>query len=101
MRGFATGPTADAALVQVCSPGQSTATIERNEPFAGFVSALSLPAFAMQSPTALEEFQDDAADNPTTTEYSTAQPTGTGPVHHRPWDRGNQVEPTRQRRRLG
>jgi peptide/nickel transport system substrate-binding protein len=95
MRGFATGPTADAALYKSCTPGEGTATIELNEPFAGFVSALSLPAFSMQSPTALEEFQDDAADNPTTTEYSTAEPTGTGPFAIDTWDRGNQVVLTR------
>jgi peptide/nickel transport system substrate-binding protein len=91
MRGFATGPTADAALYKSCTPGEGTATIELTEPFAGFVSALSLPAFSMQSPTALEKYQDDAAANPTTTEYSTAQPTGTGPFKIDSWDRGTQV----------
>ncbi len=95
MRGFATGPTADAALYKSCTAGDGTATIELNEPFAGFVSALSLPAFSMQSPTALDKFQDDAADNPTTTEYSTKEPTGTGPFVIDTWDRGNQVSLTK------
>lgn len=91
MRGFATGPTSKDALYKSCTAGEGTATIELNEPFAGFVSALSLPAFSMQSPTALEEFQDDASENPTTTEYSTAKPTGTGPFVLDSWERGDRV----------
>ena len=57
----------------------TTATIKLKKPFAGFISALSLPAFAMQSPTALKKYQDDGADDPRTTDYSTAHPVGTGP----------------------
>jgi peptide/nickel transport system substrate-binding protein len=55
------------------------------------VAALSLPAFAMQSPTALDKYQDDSADNPTTTDYSTAHPTGTGPFMLDSWKRGDRV----------
>ncbi len=91
MKGFATGPDSDKALYKSCTPGEGTATIELNAPFAGFVAALSLPAFSMQSPTALEEHQDDAADNPTTTEYSTAHPTGTGPFVLDSWQRGDRI----------
>ena len=91
MRGFATGANADAALYKSCEAGDGEATSTLNQPFANFPSALSLPAFSMQSPTALEKYQDDGADNPTTTEYSTAHPTGTGPFMLDSWERGDQV----------
>jgi peptide/nickel transport system substrate-binding protein len=91
MRGFATGPNASKALYKSCEAGNGKVTISLNKPFAGFVSALSLPAFAMQSPTALKKYQDDAASNPTTTDYSTAHPTGTGPFVLESWKRGDRV----------
>ena len=91
MRGFATGPNADKAVYKDCKAGNGEVTIDLNSPFANFVSALSLPAFAMQSPTALEKYQDDGADDPTTTDYSTAHPTGTGPFELDSWARGDRV----------
>jgi peptide/nickel transport system substrate-binding protein len=95
-RGFATGPDADAALYSSCEATSPTeAVITLTEPFAGFISALSLPAFSMQSPTALEETQDDGAANVLTTEYSTNNPTGTGPFQFEAWDRGNAVSLSR------
>ncbi len=91
-RGFATGDRADAAIYESCTADDEfTATIKLKKPFAGFISALSLPALSMQSPTALEEYQDDAATNPRTTEYSTAHPTGTGPFEFESFERGKQV----------
>ena len=91
-RGFATGPRADAALYESCTAdGEDKATIKLTAPFAGFVPALSLPSFSMQSPAALEKYQDDAAADPRTTEYSTAHPTGTGPFTLGSWERGKQV----------
>ena len=75
-KGFATGDNAATAIYDSCSADdESTATVNLKAPFAGFIAALSLPAFSMQSPTALEEFQDDAAADPRTTAYSTAEPT--------------------------
>jgi peptide/nickel transport system substrate-binding protein len=91
MRGFATGPNADKAVYKDCKAGNGEVTIDLNSPFANFVSALSLPAFAMQSPTALDKYQDDGADDPTTTDYSTAHPTGTGPFELDSWARGDRV----------
>jgi peptide/nickel transport system substrate-binding protein len=91
MRGFATGENADAALYKSCTPGDGTATVELNSAFAGFIAAMSLPAFSMQSPTALEKFQNDAAENPTTTKYSTSEPTGTGPFTLDSWNRGDRI----------
>ena len=91
-RGFATGDRADAAIYDSCTADDDlTATIKLKKPFAGFISALSLPAFSMQSPTALEEYQDDAATNPRNTEYSQSHPTGTGPFEFESFERGKQV----------
>jgi peptide/nickel transport system substrate-binding protein len=91
-RGFATGDRADEAIYGSCTADdETTATVTLEKPFAGFISAMSLPAFSMQSPTALEEFQDDAANNPRTTEYSTAEPSGTGPFTLESWERGQQI----------
>ncbi len=91
-RGFATGDRADAAIYDSCTADDDlTATIKLKKPFAGFLAAMSLPALSMQSPTALEATQDDAAANPRTTEYSTAGPVGTGPFMFGSWERGKQV----------
>ncbi|WP_101524475.1 ABC transporter substrate-binding protein [Nocardioides houyundeii] len=91
-RGFANGPTKGEGIYEACeATGDYEAKIVLNEPFAGFIAALSLPALAMQSPDALEKYQDDAAANVNTTEYSTAHPTGTGPFVFDSWDRGNRV----------
>ncbi len=91
-RGFATGPNAKSALYDSCTAnGEDTAVVKLTEPFAGFISAMSLPAFSMQSPTALKKYQNDGAQNPTTTAYSTAHPTGTGPFMLDKWERGKQV----------
>ena len=91
-RGFATGERADESIYDSCTADdEMTATIKLAKPFAGFLSAMSLPAFSMQSPTALEEYQDDSATNPRNSEYSTAHPTGTGPFELESWDRGQSV----------
>ena len=91
-RGFATGPRTDAALYDSCTAnGEDQVTIELTGPFAGFISSLSLPAFSMQSPSALKKFGDDGAANPATTEYATSEPTGTGPFVLDSWERGQQV----------
>src|SRR5690349_1687977 len=91
-RGFKTGDRSDEAVYDSCTAEDDlTATIKLQKPFAGFSSALSLPALAMQSPTALKKYQDDGADNPRTTDYSTAHPVGTGPFELESWERGKQV----------
>ncbi len=67
-------------------------TINLNEPFAGFVPALSLPAFSMQSPTALNKYGKVAdGEDPTTSKYALAHPTGTGPFEFVEWNRGESV----------
>lgn len=91
-RGFATGDLQDSAIYESCTATEEfEAVIELNSPFAGFAAALSLPAFSMQSPTALEQYQDDSSSNVNTTDYSTAHPTGTGPFVFDQWDRGNRI----------
>lgn len=70
-------------------------TIRLNKPFAGFVDAMVLPAFAMQSPTAMEKFNADdtqgTEDDPRFSEYATEHPTGTGPFKFNSWERGQQI----------
>src|SRR5690606_9125404 len=91
-RGFATGDTKDKAIYDSCeATGDLEAKVTLKEPFAGFIAALSLPALSMQSPTALEKYQDDGAANVNTTDYSTKHPTGTGPFVFGEWDRGSRI----------
>jgi len=90
-RGFA--DTDPPSIYDSCTPnGDTEVTITLSEPFAGFVAAMSLPSFSMQSPTALEKYNQVAdGDNPTETEYALKRPTGTGPYLFEAWDRGNEV----------
>jgi peptide/nickel transport system substrate-binding protein len=77
------------------APDESTVVINLASPLPEFISALSLPAFSMQSPTALEEFgADDVSGDaaaPVLPEYATAHPTGTGPFVFDSWARGQEV----------
>jgi len=70
-------------------------TISLTKPFAAFVQALSLPAFSMQSPTAMEEYDADnvegTEDDPRFSAYATEHPTGTGPFQFKSWERGQNV----------
>ncbi|MGC5172868.1 ABC transporter substrate-binding protein [Microbacterium sp. DT81.1] len=94
-RGYVETP--DAAVYKSCTPdGDYSVTIELNQPFAGFIPALSLPAFAMQSPTALAEFDADgiggSEEAPTLSEYGSGHPTGTGPYKFDEWAPGEQLK---------
>jgi peptide/nickel transport system substrate-binding protein len=93
-RGFA--DTDPKGIYESCTADSATeATIALNAPFAGFVQALSLPAFSMQSPKAMEQYDADnvsgTEDDVRFSEYATAHPTGTGPFTFEKWDRGQQV----------
>ena len=90
MRGYAdTGPS----IYGGCeADGDDTVTLKLTQPFAGFIPALSLPAFAIQSPTALEKYAADevggTAEAPTLSEYAQGHPTGTGPFMFDSWEPG-------------
>ncbi|HWS50874.1 MAG TPA: ABC transporter substrate-binding protein [Microbacterium sp.] len=93
-KGYASNP-AD-AVYKSCTPdGDTSVTIELNKPFAGFVASLSLPAFSMQSPSAMQEFGADevsgSAEAPVLSEYAMGHPVGTGPYQFDEWAPGEQV----------
>jgi len=90
MRGYADTGTSIYGGCEAVSPTEATITL--TEPFAGFIPALSLPAFAIQSPTALAEYKADevggTSEAPTLSEYAQAHPTGTGPFKFDSWEPG-------------
>ncbi|MFC5379657.1 ABC transporter substrate-binding protein [Aquipuribacter nitratireducens] len=76
--------------------GDLEATITLTRPSSTFLSALSLPAFSIASPAALEEYGADeiggSAEEPQFTgTYGTEHPTGTGPFQFESWERGSQL----------
>ena len=94
-RGFADSP--DTAVYKSCDATSETeVTVNLAKPFAGFIAALSLPAFGMQSPSALEEFKADeiggSEEAPVLSEYAQSHPVGTGPFKFDKWDVGQQIE---------
>ena len=101
-RGFASSddPALEGGIYGGCTADEDLqATVTLTQPFAGFIPSLSLPAFSMQSPTALEEFDADGTegseDDPRFSAYATENPTGTGPFRFESWERGQQVTLTR------
>ncbi|MCR2813761.1 ABC transporter substrate-binding protein [Microbacterium sp. zg.Y1090] len=93
-RGYASDP--ESAVYASCTADdETTATVTLNQPFAGFIPALSLPAFSMQSPAAMEEFAADevggTAEAPTLSEYAMGHPSGTGPYVFSEWAPGEQL----------
>jgi peptide/nickel transport system substrate-binding protein len=90
MRGYADTGTSIYGGCEAVSPTEAKITL--TEPFAGFIPALSLPAFAIQSPTALAEYKADevggTSEAPTLSEYAQAHPTGTGPFEFDSWEPG-------------
>ncbi|MEJ5915607.1 ABC transporter substrate-binding protein [Pseudokineococcus sp. 1T1Z-3] len=97
-QGFAESedPERVGGLYESCTvDDEQTATVTLTRPFAGFIASLSLPAFSMQSPTALEEYDADNlegdADDVRFSAYGTEHPTGTGPFVFDSWQRGQSV----------
>lgn len=77
------------------APDPSTAVVRLKSPLPEFIAALSLPAFSMQSPTALQEYDADnvtgESDAPVLPEYALEHPTGTGPFMFESWSPGERV----------
>jgi peptide/nickel transport system substrate-binding protein len=76
------------------APDPQTAVITLDHPTSNMPGLLVLPCFAIQSPTALEQYDADAvggtADAPQWPSYATEHPTGTGPFKFESWDQANQ-----------
>ncbi len=84
------------SLYKSCEAGDGTATVTLTRPSSTFVSALSLPAFSIASPQALEEFNADevsgSGEAPEFTgTFGTEHPVGTGAFRFKSWERGNQL----------
>lgn len=97
--GFASSEHADlngTGRYKNCSASDaSTAVIRLNGPMPEFISALSSPSLAMQSPTALKKYTADEVKGdesaPIMPLYGTEHPTGTGPFTFESWSRGQEV----------
>ena len=97
MRGYKTGAQAADALYKSCTAASPTElTVQLNAAFVHFPDAMTLPAFSMQSPTAMKKYNADdtsgTASDPRFSEYATAHPTGTDPFVFESWERGQQVK---------
>ena len=90
-RGFAEGKSTDGIYESCEATGDLEAVVTLNAPFAGFIAALSLPAFSMQSPTALEKYPVPEGTDPRKGDYANDYPTGTGPFVLDAWDKGSKV----------
>src|SRR5918998_1552501 len=93
-RGFKTGKTG--GIYAGCDAASPTeVTIRLSSPFAAFVQAMTLPAFSMQSPAAMEEHDADnttgTVDDTRFSTYATEHPTGTGPFKFDKWERDQAV----------
>lgn len=77
------------------APDAATAVVHLRSPLPELVAALSLPAFSMQSPTAMEKYDADGVtgdgEAPVLPEYAMAHPTGTGPYVFESWSPGEEV----------
>jgi len=86
------------SLFKSCKANSTySATINLTAPSASFLAALSLPSFAMESPTAMNKYganqgtvDSDGVFHPTGT-YATQHPTGTGPFMFQSWVRGDKL----------
>ncbi len=90
-------PSAPKSLYSSCAaPDATTAEITLSKPSSTFLSALSLPSFAIASPKALEEFGANEVggteDSPQFTgTFGTEHPIGTGPFVLKSWQRGTEL----------
>lgn len=94
-KGFAEGELTDSVYESCSVDSETEITISLTEPFAGFVAALSLPAFSMQSPEAIGQYGATGQDDPSQSAYATEHPTGTGPFVFESWVKEDQIVLTR------
>ncbi|WP_040337525.1 ABC transporter substrate-binding protein [Candidatus Blastococcus massiliensis] len=91
--GFASTPDTPSIYESCEATDENTAVIRLTQTTSKFPAALVLPAFSIQSPTALEEGDADnlsgSEDSLSYSEYSLENPVGTGPFKFDSWDRGN------------
>ncbi len=91
--GFASTPDTPNIYESCEATDENTAVIRLTQVTSKFPAALALPAFSMQSPTALKEYDADnlsgSKDALSYTQYALEHPTGTGPFTFQSWDRGN------------
>ncbi|MGY1738348.1 ABC transporter substrate-binding protein [Geodermatophilus sp. SYSU D00684] len=91
--GFASTPDTPSIYESCEATDENTAVIRLTQVTSKFPSALALPAFSIQSPTALQQYDADnlsgSEDALTYSEYALAHPVGTGPFRFESWDRGN------------
>ncbi|MGY1727173.1 ABC transporter substrate-binding protein [Geodermatophilus sp. SYSU D01062] len=91
--GFASTPDTPSIYESCEATDESTAVVRLTQVTSKFPSALALPSFSMQSPTALQQYDADnlsgSEDALTFPEYALEHPTGTGPFKFESWDRGN------------
>src|SRR5687767_2892975 len=81
--GFANTPDTPSIYESCEATDENTAVIRLTQVTSKFPSALALPAFSIQSPTALQEYNADevsgSEDALTYSEYALEHPVGTGP----------------------
>ncbi|SNR37717.1 ABC transporter substrate-binding protein [Blastococcus mobilis] len=91
--GFASTPDTPSIYESCEATDENTAVIRLTQVTSKFPAALALPAFSIQSPTALQEYNADevsgSEDALTYSEYALEHPVGTGPFKFESWDRGN------------
>ncbi|MGY1717226.1 ABC transporter substrate-binding protein [Geodermatophilus sp. SYSU D01106] len=91
--GFASTPDTPSIYESCEATDESTAVVRLTQVTSKFPSALALPAFSIQSPEALQQYDADnlsgSEDALSYSEYALEHPTGTGPFRFESWDRGN------------
>ncbi|TKJ31248.1 ABC transporter substrate-binding protein [Blastococcus sp. CCUG 61487] len=91
--GFANTPETPSIYESCEATDENTAVIRLTQVTSKFPAALALPAFSIQSPEALQEYDADnlggSEDSLQYSEYAMGHPVGTGPFKFDSWDRGN------------